>query len=194
MVGKLFLIIGPSGVGKGVLVKALRKAHPEFYFPPSATTRQPRAREIPGEQYHFMTAAEFENLEKQGGFLETATVHDVEKYGTLKQPILEAIEVGKVVIREVDVQGLASIREGLEQEKFTSIFIAPPNLEILKKRILQRQLGISAGELARRLKSAEEETAQKDLADYRVTSEEGKIPKMVGEVERIITEETGGQF
>ncbi|MFH1375465.1 MAG: guanylate kinase [Patescibacteria group bacterium] len=191
MSGKLFLIIGPSGVGKGVLIDALRQAHPEFYFPPSATTRQARAGESEGEQYHFMTAAEFENLEQQSGFLETATIHGTEKYGTLKQPILEAIESGKVVIREVDVQGLASIREGLAPEKFESIFIAPPNLEILKKRILRRQPEISAGELARRLKSAEEETAQKDLTDYEVISEEGQIPKMVSEVEGIITKETG---
>jgi len=185
--GKLFLIVGPSGVGKGTLVNALRKKHPEFYFPPSATTRAPRDGEEEGRQYHFLSDEEFAKLAKEGKFLETATVHETEKYGMLREPVLEAIGAGKVVIREVDIQGLKSVHQNLEKENFAAIFISPPDFETLEKRIRKRQSDISDEELERRLDSAKEEIAQKDIADFEVVSREGKIDEMVEEVEKIIT-------
>ena len=186
MSGKLFLIVGPSGVGKGTLVRQLREGNPDFFFPPSATTRAKREDEEEGRQYNFISDKEFTKLEEAGDFLETAIVHGIEKYGTLKKPILEAIEDGKVVIREVDIQGLISVRENMEKEKFEAIFISPPDFETLKKRILKRQPNISEEELARRLQSAEEEMSQKNLADHEVVSSEGEIGEMVEEVEGII--------
>ena len=189
--GKLFLIVGPSGVGKGVLVKQLKIKHPEFFFPPSATTRKPRAGERDGEQYFFLAKEEFEKLEREAGFLETAIVHEAEKYGTLKESILRAINENKVVIREVDIQGLISIQEKLPREMFTAIFIAPPDLETLQARILRRQPNIDFSELRQRLTSAEKEMEQKDLVDYEIVSEEGQIDKMVEEFEIIIKKEIG---
>jgi len=188
MSGKLFLIVGPSGVGKGTLVRKLRAHNPEFYFPPSATTRPIRENEKEGEQYFFLSDERFEKMKSENGFLETATVHATRKYGTLKKPILDAIAAGKVVIREVDVQGLISIRANLEREKFVAIFISPPNFEILEKRIRKRQPAIAAEELTRRLDSARKEIEEKTLANFEVVSEENAIEKMVAAVEKIISE------
>lgn len=186
MPGKLFLIVGPSGVGKGTLIDVLRKKHRSFYFPPSATTREPRRGERDGKQYYFFTNARFERLKKSGGFLETAVVHELCKYGTLKKPILEAIKKGKTVIREVDIQGLISIRKKLKRELFTAIFISPPSLKILKTRILHRQPDITSSELAHRIHSVKKELAKKNLADYCVVSREDEIDRLVREVEGII--------
>ncbi len=190
MAGKLFLIVGPSGVGKGTLVNALREKHPEFYFALSATTRMPRAGEESVEQYVFFSEEEFDQKKAEGEFLETATVHGSEKYGTLKKPILEAIEDDKVVIREVDIQGLISISKNLEKDKFAAIFISPPDFTTLEKRIHKRQPSISEEELERRLESAKNEIAQKDLADLEVISNEGEIAKMVEQIEEFIMSET----
>jgi guanylate kinase len=184
--GKLFLIVGPSGVGKGTLVNALREKHPEFYFPPSATTRKPREGEKDGQQYLFFSEVEFEKLESEGGFIETALIHQTEKYGTLRKPILEAIEASKIVIREVDIQGLVSITASLDRDLFSAIFVAPPDKETLRKRILHRQPDMAEEELARRLESADKEIAQKNLADFEVISEDNEIPAMVAKVEGII--------
>jgi len=186
MNGKLFLIVGPSGVGKGVLVNELKKKHPEFFFPVSATTRAIRKNEEEGRQYYFLSEEQFKKMEAEGKFLETATVHETQKYGTLKEPILEAIKDRKVVIREVDIQGLESILEKMEKEMFEIIFISPPNFQVLEKRIHKRQPNISSEELAQRLKSAEREIAKKSLADFEVISEEGGIPEMVSVVESFI--------
>jgi guanylate kinase len=189
MPGKLFLIVGPSGVGKGTLVDLLRKKHRSFYFPPSATTRPPRRGERDGKQYYFFTDARFEKLKKAGGFLETAVVHELCKYGTLKKPILEAIKKGKTVIREVDIQGLISIRKKLKKDLFAAIFISPPSLKILKSRILHRQPDMTSAELAHRMQSVKKELAGKHLADYEVVSEEDKLAKLVREVEGIINDQ-----
>jgi guanylate kinase len=188
MSGKLFLIVGPSGVGKGTLVRRLRARHPEFYFPPSATTREPRENEKIGEQYFFISDERFEKMKSAGEFLETATVHTAEKYGTLRAPIEDAVAAGKIVIREVDIQGLKSIAQNLEREKFSAIFISPPSFEILEKRIYKRQPGIAAEELERRLDSARKEIAKKSLADFEVVSGENEIEKMVADAEKIIAE------
>ncbi|MFH0834280.1 MAG: guanylate kinase [Patescibacteria group bacterium] len=190
MIGKLFLIVGPSGVGKGTLINELRARHPEFYFPISVTTRPIRKNEKAGEQYFFVSDDEFAELKQENKFLETALVHATEKYGTLREPIEEAIHAGQTVIREVDIQGLRSIQNALDQKHLVSIFLAPPSFEILTKRIHKRQPNMSAEELNRRLASAKKELAHKNLADFEVISEEGAIDKMVAAVEKIIADAT----
>ncbi|MCF7845771.1 MAG: guanylate kinase [Candidatus Peribacteraceae bacterium] len=190
MPGKLFLIVGPSGVGKGTLVRALRERHPEFYFPPSATTRSPRDGEEEGRQYFFVSEERFAKMKAEGKFLETATVHETENYGLLREPIEEAIRAGKVIIREVDIQGLHSVHENLDKSKFAAIFLLPPDFEILRKRILKRQPQMPDAELEHRLESAEKELSQKELADFEVVSGEDEIDKMVADVEKIISDAT----
>ena len=106
--GKLVLILGPSGVGKSVILKKLRERHPELHFPRSATTRARREGEG-DDLYRFLPEAAFDALLSDGEFLETAIVHGGARYGTLKNEIVPAIELGKTVVREVDVQGFDSI-------------------------------------------------------------------------------------
>ncbi|PIS04126.1 guanylate kinase, partial [Candidatus Peregrinibacteria bacterium CG10_big_fil_rev_8_21_14_0_10_44_7] len=105
MKGKLFLILGSSGSGKGTVLAGLRDRHPEFVFPKSCTTRKPRENKTGEEVYHFVSKDEFKKMIDEGDFLEWAQVHGEHYYGTMKQPIMDALNAGHIVVREVDVQG-----------------------------------------------------------------------------------------
>lgn len=181
--GKLVLIVGPSGSGKGSIIRELRLNHPEFVYPVSFTTRAKRPGEEDGLVYRFISREEFEKGIKGGRFLEYATVHGVDYYGTDRAVIEDGIAAGKVVVREVDIQGFHSI-EGKVPD-MVSIFIEAKSLEQLQKRILGRSQ-MSLEELARRMESAAKEIAQASECDYKVVNEEGKLGEAVMEVERII--------
>lgn len=183
--GKLYLILGPSGSGKGTVLDALRKRHPEFVFPVSCTTRPPRPHEVEGEVYHFISPEEFERRKAGGEFLEWAVVHHDYSYGTLKAPILEALEAGKTVIREVDVQGLRSIRDLIPRENLVSIFLTVPGWDTLKRRILKRA-AMSEEELARRHESFLKEMEWAKECDHVIESVEGEIEALIRDVERVI--------
>ncbi|PIQ77245.1 guanylate kinase [Candidatus Peregrinibacteria bacterium CG11_big_fil_rev_8_21_14_0_20_46_8] len=188
MSGKLFLILGPSGSGKGTVIAHLREAFPDAVFPISCTTRTPRQGEKEGDVYHFITKEEFKSRIERGEFLEWAIVHSDNYYGTLKAPIVQALEAGKTVIREVDMQGVQSIRKILPPEQVVSIFITARSWENLKERIVKRAT-ISEEELAHRKASFEREMEFSKECDYVVFSEDGKIPEANEEVERIIRQE-----
>lgn len=190
-VGKLFLILGPSGSGKGTVMKHLRKAFPGAVFPVSCTTRSPRPGEREGEVYHFLTKDEFQKKIPVGEFLEWAVVHHDNFYGTLKKPILDALAAGKTVIREVDMQGVESIRKLLPKEQVVSIFITAPSWESLKHRILKRSK-IPDAELEERRKSFEREMGFSGHCDYVVMSEEGKIDEYCQKVSELIRGVSGG--
>ena len=188
--GKLVLIIGPSGVGKSVIFKSLKKQHPEFHFPRSATTRARRKGESDAI-YHFVNDQEFQKLRDEGAFLECARIHNIAWYGTLLNEILPAIEDGKTVVREVDVQGFDSIRK---HEKFSgpsvpyrlqSIFILPENREQLIARITHRA-PISNDELQRRIKSMDSEMTYAKLCDIQILNKEGKLKESIRNVEEAI--------
>lgn len=183
--GKLFLILGPSGTGKGTAIQYLKNKFPEAVFPISCTTRQPRPTEKDGEVYHFLTKAEFDLKVKAGEFLEWAVVHHDNFYGTLKKPIIDAINAGKIVIREVDMQGVQSIRKLLPRDQVVAIFIAAPSWESLRHRILKRSK-IPDAELAQREASFKLEMEFSKECDFVVMSEEGKIEEFCSEVEKII--------
>ena len=122
--GKIFFISGPSGVGKGTVIDLLRQRHPEFAFPPSCTTRDPRPGEVEGETYFYLTMEAFEARIEAGDFLEYADVHG-RKYGTLRAPLVDGVEAGKTVIREFDVQGYLQARERLPREYFCLLYTSP---------------------------------------------------------------------
>lgn len=187
--GKLFLTLGPSGTGKGTAIAYLKNKFPEAVFPLSCTTRAPRPNEKDGEVYHFLTKEEFNRKIKAGEFLEWAVVHHDNFYGTLKKPILDAINTGKIVIREVDMQGVQSIRKLLPRDQVVAIFIAAPSWESLKHRILKRSK-IPEAELAAREASFKREMEFSKECDFAVMSEEGKIEEFCAEVARIIKENT----
>ena len=188
--GKIFFISGPSGVGKGTLINALRENHTEFEFPPSCTTRDPRPGEINGKTYFFITKDEFEQKIKNNEFLEYACVHGKNFYGTLKAPLLDPIKNGKIVIREFDVQGFEQARERLPKETFVSIFLKPAeSVAQLVERIKERA-PISDEDLQERIISMENELKKSEIYDYTIISKEGKIERLIADAEKIIKEES----
>ena len=190
MKGKLVLLIGPSGVGKSVILKQLRQRHAEFHFPRSATTRERRKGES-DDLYRFMTDAEFDRLLKDNKVLEWATVHEGARYGTLSDEIIPYIDQGKTVIREVDVQGFDSIRAHplfagqSPTYPLQSIFILPENKDQLIKHITLRA-PIADDELKRRIASMEKELAYAKLCTAAVKNVEGKLEGTLEEVEGLI--------
>lgn len=189
MTGKLILILGSSGSGKGTVLSALREKHPEFVFPLSCTTRAKRPNERSGEVYNFISKDDFERRIEQGDFLEYAVVHQNNYYGTLKAPILQALEAGKTVIREVDVQGLRSIREIIPHKHLVSIFLTVPDWETLQQRILKRA-AMSIEEMERRYASYLKELTWIPECDYVIESVSGEIEKLVADVEVILKKES----
>jgi guanylate kinase len=137
--GILFVISAPSGAGKTTLVDALRQT-PEFVYSVSCTTRPARAGEIEGEDYRFLSEADFLARAKAGEFLEHARVHG-HHYGTLLKPILANLKDGVDVLIDIDTQGAATIRnckDGFVRQALTDVFIMPPDLEELRRRLKKR--------------------------------------------------------
>ncbi|MBQ4120150.1 MAG: guanylate kinase [Clostridia bacterium] len=133
--GGIFLISGPSGSGKDTLLVKLFKKRPDIEFSISSITRPMREGEIEGEKYNFITRENFEDMLKNDMLLEY-NVYAGNYYGTPKMPVINAIENGKDIIIEVDVNGAAKIREKLPQA--VSIFIMPPSYEVLRNRLSRR--------------------------------------------------------
>lgn len=186
--GKLALLIGPSGVGKSVIFQKLKKRNPNWHFPKSATTRARREGEG-DEIYYFITEEEFSEWEAQGKFLETATVHGYARYGTLVAEIIPPIEQGKIVLREVDVQGFLSLRDDPRFQDDThpllSIFLVPESIEQLKEHVRKRS-PVTEEELDRRMASVEKEMKHADECTAKVVSREGKLYEAMLDIERII--------
>lgn len=188
--GKLVLIIGPSGVGKTVVVTRLRKNHPELHFPKSATTRQRRRGESP-HLYHFVTDEQFDRYLSEGKILEWATVHDKARYATLTDEIIPYIKEGRIVIREIDVQGFHSLKNNplfvgdKAQYKMQSIFLEPENTEQLVANIRKRA-PMSDDELAHRLNSIASELPIAKECDAIVVSRKGKVAQLYEDVEKLI--------
>lgn len=137
--GILFVISAPSGAGKTTLCDALRQT-PDFVYSVSCTTRAPRAGEIDGEDYHFISQEEFSKRVEAGEFLEYATVHG-RYYGTLRKPIVANLQEGVDVLIDVDTQGAATIRafdDATIRQALCDVFIMPPDLDELRRRLTKR--------------------------------------------------------
>lgn len=137
--GILFVVSAPSGAGKTTLCDALRQT-PDFVYSVSCTTREPRAGEIEGEDYHFISEKEF--LARAGAeeFLEHARVHG-KYYGTLRDPVVSNLRKGVDVLIDIDTQGAASIRQFNDpfvRQALADVFIMPPDLEELRRRLTKR--------------------------------------------------------
>ncbi|PYK06832.1 MAG: guanylate kinase [Verrucomicrobia bacterium] len=137
--GILFVISAPSGAGKTTLVDALRQT-PNFVYSVSCTTRAPRGGEIEGEDYQFLSDADFRARVKAGDFLEHAQVHG-DFYGTLRKPVVTNLKNGVDVLIDIDTQGAAAIRncdDPFIRQALTDVFIMPPDLEELRRRLMKR--------------------------------------------------------
>jgi guanylate kinase len=135
----LFVVSAPSGAGKTTLCDALRQT-PDFVYSVSCTTRPPRAGEVEGEDYHFLTEEDFLDRVAANEFLEHAKVHE-HYYGTLRTPIRTNLENGVDVLIDVDTQGAASIRnfdDKFVRQSLCDVFIMPPDLEELRRRLTKR--------------------------------------------------------
>lgn len=160
----LLVVSGPSGVGKGTLVSALLELVPDICLSISVTTRPPRGQERHGQDYFFITPAEFTEMIASNKLLEYAYVHE-NYYGTPKQFVLDKIAAGADVILEIDVQGALQIKQQMPEAVL--IFIAPPNLEELEKRLRTRAQD-SPDAIAGRLRTSQEELKLIHEYDYLV--------------------------
>jgi guanylate kinase len=149
----VFVITGPSGVGKGTLIRGLLEQVPELELAVSATTRKPRPGERDGVEYHFLTPAEFERHVAAGDFVEHAT-YSGNQYGTLRSELERRVADGSPVVLEVEVQGARQVREAIPEA--LAVFIAPPSLEGLRTRLVGRGTD-SPDQVDERLRTAETE-------------------------------------
>jgi guanylate kinase len=137
--GILFVVSAPSGAGKTTLVERIRQT-PNLFYSVSCTTRPPRAGEIDGQDYQFLSDADFRGRIAKGDFLEHAEVHG-DRYGTLREPVVTNLKSRKDVLIDIDTQGAAVIRncaDPLIRDALADVFIMPPDLEELRKRLLKR--------------------------------------------------------
>ena len=153
--GQLIVLAGPSGVGKGTLLRQLRHDHPALQLSISATTRQPREGEVDGQHYYFKSREQFLAMVNSGELLEWAEFAG-NCYGTPKAPIENAIALGQPVILEIELLGARQVRQSFPMAK--QIFIAPPNVEALEERIRHRGQESEAA-IAKRLSQAKVELA-----------------------------------
>ena len=161
--GAILILSGPSGCGKSTLLKEVYKDISDYYFSISTTTRAPRIGEVNGVDYFFVTKEEFERDIRNNDFLEYAKVHD-NYYGTSLKPIKKALEEGKLVIFDIDVQGHEIVRTKLNSI-VTSVFITTPSLNILDQRLNTRNTD-SAEIIEKRIKNAKGEVEFFQDYDY----------------------------
>jgi guanylate kinase len=166
--GRLIVVAGPTAVGKGTVLARIREQHPDLHFSVSATTRQPRAGEVDGVHYYFVSNSEFDRLIERGEMLEWALVHGVNRYGTPRQPILDAIGRGQSVILEIDIQGARLVKRAMPEAVL--VFLAPPSWDELVRRLKGRGTEDEA-EQHRRLQTAEAEFAAQHEFDVVIVND-----------------------
>jgi len=178
--GRLFVISAPSGAGKGTVIRRLLELRPELSYSVSVTTRLPREGEIEGVSYYFVTRERFKEMIEHNDFFEYAE-YVGEMYGTPKQPIIDAIENGKDIVLEIEVKGAKQVMS-LERKAVT-IFIVPPSIEELERRLRSRRTE-SEEKLAARLERASQELEERNHYGYIVIND--KVSRAAEEISTII--------
>ncbi|MBD3789752.1 MAG: guanylate kinase [Campylobacterales bacterium] len=166
--GAILVLSGPSGAGKSTIIQAASEEIGEYYFSISTTTRAPRVGEIHGKDYFFVSKESFEEDIKAGQFLEYAEVHG-NYYGTSLKPVREALDQGKLVIFDIDVQGHRLVRAKMG-DITTSAFITPPTLKELKKRLKERSTD-DEEVIAKRIENAKKEILAVGEYDFTIIND-----------------------
>lgn len=178
---RLVVLAGPTAVGKGTLVAALRARNPNVWVSVSATTRPARAGEVDGQHYHFLSEAEFTLMIEHGDFLEWATVHGRHRYGTPRQPVLDALEAGRAALLEIDLQGARQVRRVMPEALF--VFLQPPSWEEMERRLVGRGTEDDM-ERERRLLTARTELEAASEFDRVIVNDE--IDRATAELEALV--------
>ena len=185
-VGKVFVITGPSGVGKGTLIELLLERLPELELSISATTREPRPGEVHGRDYHFLSPEEFRRRLEAGDFLEHAS-YSGNYYGTLRSEVERRVQRCHSVVLEIEVQGARQVRDTLGDDAVL-IFIVPPDEAVLRERLLSR--GTDSQEaIEQRLRTAEIELAARSEFPLEVVNDD--LQKAASELERLVRAQLG---
>jgi guanylate kinase len=178
--GRLFVITGPSGVGKGTLIRRLQEEVPGIDLSVSATTRAPREGERDGEHYHFMDAGEFERRVAAGEFLEHAD-YASHRYGTLRSEVEPRLARGESVVLEIEVQGARQVSQTMPDAVL--VFIAPPSRDTLRERLEGRGTD-SPDEITRRLEVADEELAAHGEFAHEIVNDD--VERAAGELATLV--------
>jgi guanylate kinase len=176
----MFVITGPSGVGKGSLIAELLKRVPGLELSVSATTRSPRSEEADGRDYHFLDEGEFARRVDADEFLEHAD-YSGNRYGTLRSEVDERLAAGCSVVLEIELQGARQVRAAMPEAVL--IFIAPPDFDALRDRLEGRGAD-SPEEIERRLRTAAEEMEAQDEFAHVVVNDD--LQRAAGELERLV--------
>lgn len=184
--GLLFIISGPTAVGKDSVIAGLRERVNDLEFIITATTREPRTGEVDGQHYFFVSRAAFEDLKARDELLEHATVHDKYYYGVPTAQARQALSEGRDAITRVDVQGAATICARAPQAIL--IFLQPGSLAELEQRLRQRG-DASEEDIAIRLSKIKQEMAEIPKFDYLVTNGNGQLSRAIDDVEAIVRAE-----
>ena len=163
------MLAGPTAVGKGTVAADIRHNHPEVWISVSVTTRRPRPGEVHGRHYWFVSDEEFDRLVDRGDLLEWAVVHKNARYGTPREPVLEALAEGRPSLLEIDLQGARQVRGSMPDALF--VFLKPPSWEELDRRLVGRGTE-SEEDRSRRLETAREELAAEEEFDVTVVNTE----------------------
>lgn len=178
--GRLIVITGPSGVGKGTLVRALLARHRELYLSVSATTRSPRPGEIDGKDYYFVDREQFEAMIRDGRLLEWAE-YAGNYYGTPRSQVEEQIDRGTTVILEIEVVGARAIEKAFSDA--LRLFILPPSVVELERRLRKRGKDTDTA-IARRLERAKEELSASHEFDYQIINDD--LETAIDQIETVI--------
>jgi len=185
--GMMFVLSSPSGAGKTTLTKKIAEHNANFAISISYTTRKPRPEEINGKDYYFVTSEEFNNLVKENNFFEYANIFD-NHYGTHKKTVLKLLSQGKDVLFDIDWQGTQQLKK-INNLSLVAIFILPPNIQVLKDRLLNRHKG-QKKLIAKRMNKFNEEVSHWHEYNYVVVNDD--LNKCYGKLLNIMMSEKKG--
>lgn len=182
--GKIVILVAPSGGGKSTIAKEVMKAYPQITFSVSATTRQKRDYEKDGEHYHFLTPEKFQQKIDEGDFLEWEEVFKGIRYGTLRSAVEDQLNKGYFILLDIEVNGALNVKE-IYGDEALSIYLKPPSLETLEKRLANR--GTETAEtIAYRIERAEKELQFANRFDYTIVNDDLKTA--IAETKKLVAD------